>query len=59
MILIGAFANAANVRNLRAKLAEKSIKIYVEPLDTPAGARRACGPGRSRVAKRLTRRWRR
>lgn len=52
VILIGAFANEENVRNLRAKLAEKNVKTYVEPLDTPGGkkTRVRAGPFASREA---------
>ena len=52
VILIGAFANEENVRNLRAKLAEKNIKTYVEPLDTPGGkkTRVRAGPFGNREA---------
>jgi DedD protein len=50
VILIGAFANEDNVKNLRAKLAEKNIRTYVEPLDTPGGkkTRVRAGPFASR-----------
>jgi len=37
VILIGAFSNQANVRNLQNKLSELGIKAYTEPLDTPQG----------------------
>ena len=52
VILIGAFANEENVKNLRAKLAEKNVKTYVEPLDTPGGkkTRVRAGPFASREA---------
>jgi DedD protein len=52
VILIGAFSNEENVRNLRAKLAEKNIRTYVEPLDTPGGrkTRVRAGPFPSREA---------
>ena len=52
VILIGAFANEENVRNLRAKLAEKNIKTYVEALDTPGGkkTRVRAGPFGNREA---------
>ena len=52
VILIGAFANEDNVKNLRAKLAEKNVKTYVEPLDTPGGkkTRVRAGPFASREA---------
>ena len=52
VILIGAFASEANVRNLRTKLGENGVKTYVEPLDTPAGkkTRVRAGPYASREA---------
>ena len=52
VILIGAFANEDNVRNLKAKLAEKNIKTYSEPLPTPGGTktRVRAGPFPSREA---------
>lgn len=52
VILIGAFANEDNVRNLKAKLAEKNIKTYSEPLQTPSGAktRVRAGPFATREA---------
>lgn len=52
VILIGAFANEENVRNLRAKLAEKNVKTYVETLDTPGGkkTRVRAGPFGNREA---------
>lgn len=37
VILIGAFTNEANVKNLRAKLNELGIKSYTEPLESPQG----------------------
>jgi len=52
VILIGAFANQVNVKNLQAKLAEQGIKVYTEPLDTPQGkkTRVRAGPFPSRDA---------
>ena len=52
VILIGAFASEENVRNLKAKLAEKNIRTYTEPLDTPGGKRTRvrAGPFPSREA---------
>jgi DedD protein len=52
VILIGAFASEENVRNLKTKLAEKSIRTYTEPLDTPGGKRTRvrAGPFPSRDA---------
>lgn len=37
VILIGAFANEGNVKQLKSKLGEQGIKVYTEPLDTPQG----------------------
>jgi DedD protein len=37
VILIGAFANAANVKQLQSKLGELGIKTFTEPLDSPQG----------------------
>lgn len=37
VILIGAFTNQANVKNLQSKLGQLGIKVYTEPLDTPQG----------------------
>ncbi len=37
LILIGAFANEANVISLRKKLSEQGIKTFTEPLDSPQG----------------------
>ena len=50
VILIGAFANEDNVRNLRSKLSEKGVKTYVEALDSPGGrkTRVRAGPFASR-----------
>lgn len=52
LVLIGAFANEANVRNLKTKLGELGIKVYSEPLDTPQGrkTRVRAGPFDSREA---------
>ena len=52
VIMIGAFSNEDNVRNLKSKLAEKNIKTYSEPLQTPGGAktRVRAGPFPSREA---------
>jgi uncharacterized oligopeptide transporter (OPT) family protein len=51
-ILIGAFANPANVKNLQSKLTELGIKVYTEPLDSPQGnkIRVRAGPFPSREA---------
>ena len=37
VILIGAFANQANVKQLQTKIGELGIRVFTEPLDTPAG----------------------
>jgi DedD protein len=52
LILIGAFSNEANVKNLKAKLSEQGIKVFTEPLDTPQGkkTRVRAGPFASRDA---------
>lgn len=52
LVLIGAFASEANVRNLKTKLGEEGIKVYSEPLDTPQGrkTRVRAGPFASRDA---------
>lgn len=52
VILIGAFANEANVKQLKAKLGEQGIKVYTEPLDTPQGkkTRVRAGPFANREA---------
>ncbi|PKO31188.1 MAG: hypothetical protein CVU34_17910 [Betaproteobacteria bacterium HGW-Betaproteobacteria-7] len=52
LVLIGAFTSDANVRNLKAKLAEQGIKVFTEPLDTPQGrkTRVRAGPFASREA---------
>lgn len=52
VILIGAFANPANVKQLQSKLGELGIKIYTEALDSPQGkkTRVRAGPFPSREA---------
>ena len=52
VILIGAFANEDNVRNLRSKLGEQGVKSYTEPLDSPQGrkTRLRAGPFPNREA---------
>jgi DedD protein len=52
LILIGAFSNEANVKNLKTKLNEQGIKTFSEPLDTPQGkkTRVRAGPFASRDA---------
>lgn len=45
-VQIGVFSDAAKVKQLRAKLAEKNVQCYTENLDTPKGVkiRLRCGP---------------
>lgn len=52
LVLIGAFSNEANVKNLRDKLSEQGIKTFSEPLDTPQGkkTRVRAGPFPNREA---------
>lgn len=52
LVLIGAFTNEANVKNLKAKLGEQGIKTFSEPLNTPQGkkTRVRAGPFGSREA---------
>lgn len=52
VILIGAFANPGNVKNLQAKLGEIGLKTYTEPLESPQGVktRVRAGPFPSREA---------
>lgn len=52
VILIGAFADPANVKTLQRKLAELGIKTYTEPLESPTGrkTRLRAGPFPSREA---------
>ena len=52
LVLIGAFANEANVKNLKAKLGEQGIKTISESLDTPQGkkTRLRAGPFASKDA---------
>lgn len=52
LVLIGAFSNEANVKNLKAKLSDQGIKTFSEPLDTPQGkkTRLRAGPFASREA---------
>ena len=51
-MLIGAFSNEANVKNLKDKLSEQGIKTFSEPLDTPQGrkTRVRAGPFPNREA---------
>lgn len=52
VILIGAFANPANVKQLQTKLGELNIKVFTETLDSPQGkkTRVRAGPFPSRDA---------
>ena len=52
VILIGAFANPANVKQLQAKIGDLGIKVYTEPLDSPEGhkTRVRAGPFPNREA---------
>ena len=52
MILIGAFSNPANVKQLQTKIGELGIKVYTEPLDSPGGkkTRVRAGPFPNRAA---------
>jgi DedD protein len=52
LVLIGAFSNEANVKNLKTKLGQEGIKTFSEPLDTPQGkkTRVRAGPFASREA---------
>lgn len=52
VILIGAFSNPANVKQLQTKLGELGLKVYTEVLDSPQGkkTRVRAGPFPSRDA---------
>lgn len=52
VILIGAFSNPANVKQLQTKIGELGIKVYTEPLDSPEGkkTRVRAGPFANRDA---------
>lgn len=52
VILIGAFANPANVKQLQSKLGEIGVKTYTEPLESPQGlkTRLRAGPFNNRDA---------
>jgi len=52
VILIGAFANPANVKQLQSKIGELGIKSFTEPLDSPQGkkTRLRAGPFPNREA---------
>ncbi|MDR3157476.1 MAG: SPOR domain-containing protein [Zoogloeaceae bacterium] len=51
VIQIGAFADAANVENLKKKLRELKLPVYTEALDSPQGAktRVRAGPFKNRA----------
>ena len=52
VVLIGAFSNPANVKQLQTKIGELGIKVYTEPLDSPEGrkTRVRAGPFANRDA---------
>lgn len=52
VVLIGAFANPANVKQLQTKLGEIGLKTFTEPLDSPQGkkTRLRAGPFANRDA---------
>jgi len=52
VILIGAFSNPGNVKQLQSKLGELGVKVFTEPLDTPEGkkTRVRAGPFANREA---------
>ena len=52
VILIGAFANTANVKQLQGKISELGVKTFTEPLDSPQGkkTRVRAGPFPNREA---------
>ncbi len=52
VILIGAFANPANVKVLQSKIGELGMKVFTEPLDSPQGkkTRVRAGPFPNREA---------
>ncbi len=52
VILIGAFANQANVKQLQTKIGELGVRVFTEPLDTPGGrkTRVRAGPFPSKEA---------
>ena len=52
VILIGAFANPANVQTLQKKIGELGIRVYTEPLSSPQGmkTRVRAGPFANREA---------
>lgn len=52
VILIGAFSNPANVRQLQSKIGELGVKVFTEPLETTDGKKNRvrAGPFASREA---------
>ena len=52
VILIGAFSNPDNVKQLQSKIGELGVKVFTEPLDSPGGrkTRVRAGPFPSREA---------
>lgn len=52
VILIGAFSNPANVKQLETKIGELGVKVFTEPLDSPGGkkTRVRAGPFPNREA---------
>lgn len=52
VILIGAFANPGNVKQLQGKIGELGVKVYTEPLESPEGrkTRVRAGPFPTREA---------
>lgn len=52
VVLIGAFSNPANVKQLQAKIGELGVKVFTESLDSPSGkkTRVRAGPFPSREA---------
>ena len=52
VILIGAFSNPDNVKQLQTKIGELGVKVFTEPLDSPGGrkTRVRAGPFPSREA---------
>lgn len=52
VVLIGAFSNPANVKQLQAKIGELGVKVFTEPLDSPEGkkTRVRAGPFPNREA---------
>ncbi|MDR3299650.1 MAG: SPOR domain-containing protein [Candidatus Accumulibacter sp.] len=52
VILIGAYAKPANVKQLQTKIGELGVKVYTEPLESPGGVktRVRAGPFANRAA---------